>query len=94
MLVAKCNNILMFDIHLCELWQVKELITVQEAWGIELHCKSKSSTVPVVFRRIEEDVRNLNVKSKWKHPEVCEAAERALMTLKTMGGVLVIVMVQ
>eukprot|EP00603_Paraphysomonas_imperforata_P014898 CAMPEP_0114457274 /NCGR_PEP_ID=MMETSP0104-20121206/4077_1 /TAXON_ID=37642 ORGANISM="Paraphysomonas imperforata, Strain PA2" /NCGR_SAMPLE_ID=MMETSP0104 /ASSEMBLY_ACC=CAM_ASM_000202 /LENGTH=154 /DNA_ID=CAMNT_0001629813 /DNA_START=63 /DNA_END=524 /DNA_ORIENTATION=+ len=36
------------------------------------------------LRRIEDDVRNLGVESKRKHPEVREAAERALLTLRTM----------
>jgi hypothetical protein len=38
------------------------------------------------LRRIEDDVRNLGVESKRKHPEVREAAERALLTLRTMRG--------
>ena len=43
------------------------------------------------LRRIEDDVRNLGVESKRKHPEVREAAERALMTLRTMRGMLVLI---
>lgn len=38
------------------------------------------------LRRIEDDVRNLGVESRRKHPEVREAAERALLTLRTMRG--------
>lgn len=36
------------------------------------------------LRRIEDDVRNLGVESRRKHPEVREAADRALLTLRTM----------
>ena len=38
------------------------------------------------LRRIEDDVRNLGVESKRKHPEVRAAAEKALSTLRTMRG--------
>ena len=38
------------------------------------------------LRRIEDDVRNLCVESRRKHSRVREAAERALLTLRTMRG--------
>ena len=36
------------------------------------------------LRKIEEDLRNFGVESKKKYPEVIDASERALATLKTI----------
>ncbi len=36
------------------------------------------------LRRIEDDVRNLGVETKRKHPEVKDAADKSLATLRTM----------
>eukprot|EP01038_Epipyxis_sp_PR26KG_P014215 gene14215-19074_t len=36
------------------------------------------------FRQIEEDVRNIGVEAKKRHPEIRDAAERALLALKSI----------
>ena len=38
----------------------------------------------ILFRQIEEDLRNFGLESKKKYPEVIDATERALGTLKMM----------